>query len=808
MNRTHLLLLAFLAVATTFSPRASAQATAYRQTNLTASSLGQNANFLSISLINPWSIAFLPGGDFFLAENGIGSLSAYDDAGRFTHSVLYPAPLDSTVAHSRPSAMVGDPNGNFGRVGARFQFIASSEDGTIAAFSLIDGVPTIAELVVDKSAEGAVYTGMTIINPACCNPKLAVANFRSGQIEVRDFSLVALPGSFTDPNLPAGYAPWNVQAIGSQVFVAYAKQNATQQQPVADPGNGIVSIFDQDGNFIRRFISEGGALNAPFGMAKATDNFGPFSNAILIGNFGDGTINAFDPGTGNLLGHVSDGEGKAITIPNLRALTFRPADGVGKPDNLYFVAGPRDGLDGLFGFISAGSVTTTTIQPIDDVLLADAGLVIATVTSASGTPTGTVSFFDGDEPLFPDNLGIGIAVLVFISNGNDAGDHVITARYNGDAVFLPSHDSRTLRVVAGPVASFSSGSLSFGEQFLNSSSAAQRLAIINAGGAPLSITGVQATTDFFVSSNNCTAPVPPLEQCTMGVSFRPSVIGSRTGTLTITDNSLVSPHFVALSGTGKDIAITLCRPGRPGIASLSPVSARQNSGPLPLTVDGCGFVQGAVVNFNGSPRPTTLVSDTQLAASLLPNDLATAGTGAISVVNPDPDGGSSESFLFAIDTATATSVSIPDPNVSIAAGQSGAVAVRATGFTGAITGDCLNAPMGVTCSYDPSRGSVAIQTAVSTAKGSYTVTVLLTSGASTRRRATSSLFALSLGLPFIVMGSVLVVCRAGVQQARWKGILPLLLLLLMVGCGGGPSDNGKPPATSAQASTALNLTIR
>src|SRR4029077_7557207 len=150
------------------------------------------------------------------------------------------------------------------------------------------------------------------------------------------FASVALPGSFTDPNLPASYAPFGIQAIGRQVFVTYAVQDAAKHDPVVGAGNGVVSIFDMDGNFVRRFAT-GGALNAPWGITEASANFGPFSNDILIGNVGDGAINAFDPTSGQFVGQLLDGDGFSLAEVGLHGLVFR-TDRLGDPSTLYFAS--------------------------------------------------------------------------------------------------------------------------------------------------------------------------------------------------------------------------------------------------------------------------------------------------------------------------------------------------------------------------------------------------------------------------------------------------------------------------------------
>jgi uncharacterized protein (TIGR03118 family) len=237
--------------------------------------------------------------------------------------------------------------------GTPAQFLFAAEDGTISTWASTNGNnPTSALLARDDSNSGAVYTGVAILTPQCCREYLALAEFHAGFIATYDvnFNLLATLGSFKDSSLPAGYAPFNIQQIGTQVFVTYAVQDASGTNPVVAPGNGIVNTFDQEGIFIRRFASNG-PLNAPWGIVQASANFGAFSNDILIGNFGDGVINAFDPATGNFVDQLKDPAGKVITNPGLWDLVFR-ADGVGAPNSLYFTAGSGSEDHGLFGRIS------------------------------------------------------------------------------------------------------------------------------------------------------------------------------------------------------------------------------------------------------------------------------------------------------------------------------------------------------------------------------------------------------------------------------------------------------------------------
>jgi len=177
-------------------------------------------------------------------------------------------------------------------------------------------------------------------------------DFHGGFIEtfLPAFVPVALPGSFSDPNLPSGYAPFGIQVVGRQVFVTYALPDALKHDPVVGAGNGIVNIFDMDGNFVKRFAT-GGALNAPRGIAQASTNFGPFSNDILIGNVGDGTISAFDPASGRFVGPLLDGNGNAQSTQFM--MTVTPAGGF--TNNVRFSCSPTIGITCAF---SPATVTT------------------------------------------------------------------------------------------------------------------------------------------------------------------------------------------------------------------------------------------------------------------------------------------------------------------------------------------------------------------------------------------------------------------------------------------------------------------
>jgi len=236
-------------------------------------------------------------------------------------------------------------------------FIFDTENGTISAWA--GGLtPADQAVLAVNNSPGAVYKGL-VFGTNAKGVFLFAANFRGGTIDVfgpapagsadGHYVPVTSIGGFTDPKIPAGFAPFGIQNIDGDLFVSYAKQDSEKKDDVAGRGHGFVDVFDTNGNLLRRFASRG-SLNSPWGMARASFGFGRFSGDVLIGNFGDGKINAFDS-DGNFLGVLKDAKGKPIKIDGLWTLTL----GGGRnssSDTLYFTAGPNDESDGLFGTIT------------------------------------------------------------------------------------------------------------------------------------------------------------------------------------------------------------------------------------------------------------------------------------------------------------------------------------------------------------------------------------------------------------------------------------------------------------------------
>ena len=322
----------------------------YVQTNLVSNGT-ISAKTTDPDLLNAWGLGFFPGAPFWVADNGAGVATLYDGAGdKLSLVVEIPLPHGSPKGSvSAPTGLIANSTTQFSVHGSNqpARFIFDTEDGTIAAWN--GEPPKRAIIVVDNSGSGAIYKGLALGTNAKGN-FLFATNFHAGTIDVFDssFEPATLDGSFEDPDLPAGYAPFGIRNVEGDLFVTFAQQDADKEDDVAGPGHGFVDIFDTDGHLIRRFATQG-ALNSPWGITRASFDFGQFSGDILIGDFGDGRINAFDT-AGNFLGQLDDPTGQPIEIEGLWSLTFGGAL-KSDPDALYFTAGPNDEADGLFGTI-------------------------------------------------------------------------------------------------------------------------------------------------------------------------------------------------------------------------------------------------------------------------------------------------------------------------------------------------------------------------------------------------------------------------------------------------------------------------
>lgn len=323
---------------------------AYQQTNLVtddqdalaAEGFGP-ALTVDPDLINPWGISLSPtGSPLWVSNQGSSTSTLYNGAGQKQGLVV---DIPSNGPPAGPTGQVFNAGNDFTLSnGTKGFFFFANLDGTVSGWN---PGSTSAERVI--TAPQAVYTGIAL-GSSSGSDFMYLANNAAGRIDVFDenFAAATLTGSFIDPNLPAGLAPFNVQNIGGELYVTYAIPGPDADE--VDLGSGVVDVFDTNGNFIRR-VASGGALASPWGLALAPSDFGTFSNALLVGNFNDehGIINAFDPISGSFLGTLTDVNDNAIAIPDLWGLSFGNGGNGGPTNALFFAAGIGDELHGLFG---------------------------------------------------------------------------------------------------------------------------------------------------------------------------------------------------------------------------------------------------------------------------------------------------------------------------------------------------------------------------------------------------------------------------------------------------------------------------
>jgi uncharacterized protein (TIGR03118 family) len=296
-------------------------------------------------LINAWGISFSSSSPFWLSSNGAGTSTLYS-VNPLTQAV-------SKVARTVTIPGNGSVTGQvFNGAATQFNgdnFLFVSEDGNFSGWRNALGSNNAQSL----ASLSAIYKGAAIANIGS-DSYVYAADFHGGAIDVFKGNVTApiLAGTFTDPLLPSGYAPFNIQALAGSLYVAYAEQDPASPDEVAGAGLGVIDRFDLQGRLIER-IASGGSLNAPWGMAIAPSSFGAWSGALLVGNFGDGRISAYSAGSHAYLGQVSGPDGLPLEIDGLWALSPGNNGSAGSKDTLYFTAGPGDEMHGLFGYLLA-----------------------------------------------------------------------------------------------------------------------------------------------------------------------------------------------------------------------------------------------------------------------------------------------------------------------------------------------------------------------------------------------------------------------------------------------------------------------
>ncbi|MDB5217474.1 MAG: hypothetical protein JWO86_5401 [Myxococcaceae bacterium] len=338
-------------------------AQAVNRTNIVSDQPGAVA--LDSQLVNAWGLAFNPGGPAWVSAAGTGVSAVYNSSGgHVIPSVLIPDPACVPQgAHSTPTgqAFNATPTAFLGDT-----FVFVTQEGGVAGWQPTFGT---AAQVRGPATCSAAYKGVTIAIGSSGQPLLFATDFRGGKIDVFDATYTpVMQGRFVDPNLPAGFAPFNIDAINGNLVVTYARQFTDLVTDIHGPGNGYVNLFNVDGGLIARMISAG-ELDSPWGIAMTPATFGAIPNRLLIGNFGDGTIHVYtlDPSAGlarvALQGTLGAADGSTMFIDGLWALRFGLGAGGFQSDTLYFTAGPVSGTQGVFGALAV-PVTVPPTTPM------------------------------------------------------------------------------------------------------------------------------------------------------------------------------------------------------------------------------------------------------------------------------------------------------------------------------------------------------------------------------------------------------------------------------------------------------------
>ena len=397
-------------------------APAFALTNLVADTAGGTAANVDTNLVNPWGVS-IPAGSFpaWVANNHTETSTLYDGNGK---SQPHAAPLVVSFAASGtglsfdPTGIVFNGTPDFvvssaGKSGAA-AFVFDGEGGMIAGWS--GGVDATHAITMYADAGGAVYKGLALAENAG-KPFLYATDFHNSKVDVFDAAFVKQTSSasaftFADPGIPAGYAPFGIQAVANgaagatQIYVTYAQQQAPDNHDNASgAGLGYVDIYDTNGKLIKQLAAKG-ALNAPWGIALAPADFGAFSNHLLVGNFGDGKINAYDAAAGTLLGTVNDAGGAAIATPGLWGIAFGN-DANNQPHNtLFFAAGTNNEANGSYGRIDVGTTPPVLNAPPVVTLTAPSGSLKGTVT-VSATVKDPLQI--GKVEFFANSTSLGVA---------------------------------------------------------------------------------------------------------------------------------------------------------------------------------------------------------------------------------------------------------------------------------------------------------------------------------------------------------------------------------------------------------------
>jgi uncharacterized protein (TIGR03118 family) len=368
-------------------------ASAFAFTNLVADTSSNGALNVDANLKNPWGVVFGPSTPVWVANNHSETSTLYDGTGK-SPGLIVSTPATNSVTFDPTGIVFNASATDFmvtaaGKTGSA-KFIFSGEGGMIGGWSpTVDGTHSVTMYpAAGGDSGGAIYKGLAIAKNGTAS-FLYATDFHNNKIDVFDTNFARqtlAAGAFTDPKVPAGYAPYGIQTINNgtngapQIYVTYAKQDADAEDNTNGAGLGMVDIYGVDGTLVKELIMPGGALNGPWGLALAPSDFGTLSNMLLVGNFGDGVINGYDPASGAFMGAVTDSSGHPIAMPGLWGIAFGN-DAANQPHNTLFVAaGTNDEANGVYGRIDLGASPPTL-----------GAAPVVTLTVPAGNLSGTVA---------------------------------------------------------------------------------------------------------------------------------------------------------------------------------------------------------------------------------------------------------------------------------------------------------------------------------------------------------------------------------------------------------------------------------
>jgi uncharacterized protein (TIGR03118 family) len=378
------------------------------------------ADYTDPNLKGAWGIAESGSSPFWISDDGSGVSTVYSSTGSIVPVVVQISPA-TRVGFNTPTGSAYNGGTGFAvTTGNPAEFIFATLEGTINGWNQTANA-TVAQIMADNSASGAVYTGLAI-GTSGFSTYLYAADFTNGTIDVFDsnYNPVTVTNAFQDSSIPAGYAPFNVQNLGGNLYVAYAQQNGPTNLAATGAGYGYVDVYSTAGTLMQQLVA-GGPLNAPWGMAIAPEGFGDYGNGLLVGNFGDGTINVFNPTTGAYIATLANADGAPISIPNLWALQPGNGGSGGDANAVYFTAaipGPDGGNHGLLGRLQAAPIVTAT-GVVNGASFQPAIAANTWVTIAGGNLSGTTRVWDYDD-FVNSALPTDIDGVVVTVNGIDA----------------------------------------------------------------------------------------------------------------------------------------------------------------------------------------------------------------------------------------------------------------------------------------------------------------------------------------------------------------------------------------------------